>query len=194
MILCLIIFCPKTLSMIVPSEIIEDDIVKVLVNEDGIEDEMYAVVAMNTGKTLGLYYLNPTESVYKSACIYSLDRTEMSPAPYDSLMEHYPTGTTFEDLAMKRMAQDGDMYAFYSEIDIEYSDSDIHEMHLESDTDSEMADFIVPDSEVEGQNIVPPDYASIDKEWNEWQPSSVGARSFKETVDLIESRVRRLSE
>ena len=194
MILCLIIFCGKTLSMIVPSEIIEDDIVKVLVNEDGVEDEMYAVVAMNTGKTLGLYYLNPTESVYKSACIYSLDKTEMSPAPYDSLMEHYPTGTKFEDLDMKRMNQDDDMYAFYSEIDIEDSDSDIHEMHLESDTDSEMADFIVPDSEVEGQNIVPPDYASIDKEWNEWRPSSLGARSFKETVDLIESRVRRLSE
>jgi len=193
-ILCLIIFCWKTLSMIVPSEIIEDDIVKVLVNEEGVEDEMYAVVAMNTGKTLGLYYLNPTESVYKSACIYSLDKTEMSPAPYDSLMEHYPSGTKFEDLDMKRMDQDGDMYAFYSEIDIEDSDSDIHEMHLESDTDSEMADFIVPDSEVEGQNIVPPDYASIDKEWNEWQPSSVGARSFKETVDLIESRVRGLSE
>ena len=194
MILCLIIFCGKTLSMIVPSEIIEDDIVKVLVNEEGVEDEMYAVVAMNTGKTLGLYYLNPTESVYKSACIYSLDKTEMSPAPYDSLMEHYPTGTKFEDLDMKRMNESGDMYAFYSEIDIEDSDSDIHEMHLESDTDSEMADFIVPDSEVEGQNIVPPDYASIDKEWNEWQPSSLGARSFKETVDLIESRVRRLSE
>ena len=194
MILCLIIFCGKTLSMIVPSEIIEDDIVKVLVNEEGVEDEMYAVVAMNTGRTLGLYYLNPTESVYKSACIYSLDKTEMSPAPYDSLMEHYPTGTKFEDLDMKRMNESGDMYAFYSEIDIEDSDSDIHEMHLESDTDSEMADFIVPDSEVEGQNIVPPDYASIDKEWNEWQPSSLGARSFKETVDLIESRVRRLSE
>ena len=194
MILCLIIFCGKTLSMIVPSEIIEDDIVKVLVNEEGVEDEMYAVVAMNTGKTLGLYYLNPTESVYKSACIYSLDKTEMSPAPYDSLMEHYPTGTKFEDLDMKRMDESGNMYAFYSEIDVEDSDSDIHEMHLESDTDSEMADFIVPDSEVEGQNIVPPDYASIDREWNEWQPSSLGARSFKETVDLIESRVRRLSE
>ena len=194
MILCLIIFCGKTLSMIVPSEIIEDDIVKVLVNEEGVEDEMYAVVAMNTGKTLGLYYLNPTESVYKSACIYSLDKTEMSPAPYDSLMEHYTTGTKFEDLDMKRMDESGNMYAFYSEIDVEDSDSDIHEMHLESDTDSEMADFIVPDSEVEGQNIVPPDYASIDKEWNEWQPSSLGARSFKETVDLIESRVRRLSE
>lgn len=194
MILSLIIFCRKTLSMIVPSDIIQDDIVKVLVNEDGVEDEMYAVVAMNTGRTLGLHYLNPTESVYKSACIYSVDTSELSPAPYDSLMEHYPTGTKFEDLDMKRMGEEGDMYAFYSEIDIEDSDSEIHEMHLESDTDSEMADFIVPDSEVQGLNIQPPDYASIDKDWNEWQPSSAGARSFKETIDLIESRVRRLSE
>ena len=40
MILSLIIFCEKTLSMIVPSEIIEDDIVKLLVNEDDIEDEI----------------------------------------------------------------------------------------------------------------------------------------------------------
>ena len=46
--------------MIVPTEINQDDIVKVLVNEDGIEDEMYGVVAMNTGLTLGLHYLNPT--------------------------------------------------------------------------------------------------------------------------------------
>jgi hypothetical protein len=39
--------------MIVPSEINEDDIVKLLVNEDGIEDEMYGVVGMNTGGPLG---------------------------------------------------------------------------------------------------------------------------------------------
>ena len=179
--------------MIVPSEINQDDIVKVLVNEDGIEDEMFAVVAMNTGRTLGLHYLNPTESVYKTACVYKIDTNEMCPAPYDSLMEHYPTGTTLEDLEMKRVQTDPDMYAFYSEIDMDDSDSDIHEMHLESDTDSEMADFIVPDSEVEGQDL-PPDYASIDKEWNEWKPSSAGARSFKETIDMIENRVRRLSE
>jgi hypothetical protein len=38
--------------MIVPSEIIQDDIVKVIVNEDGMEDQMYGVVAMNTGLTL----------------------------------------------------------------------------------------------------------------------------------------------
>lgn len=192
MILSLIIFCPKTLSMIVPSEINQDDIVKVLVNEDGVEDEMLAVVAMNTGNTLGLYYLNPTESIYKSSCVYKIDRNEMSPAPYESVMEHHPSGTTFADLEMKSLGTD--MYSYYSEIDIDESDSEIHEMHLESDTDSEMADFIVPDSEVEGQNIVPPDYASIDKEWNEWKPSSLGAKNFKDTIDSIETRVRRLSE
>ena len=87
-----------------------------------------------------------------------------------------------------------DMFAYYSEIDIEESDSEVHDTLLESDTDSEMADFIVPDSEVEGQTILPADYATIDKEWEEWKPSSVGARGFKNTIDLIESRVRRLSQ
>ena len=46
--------------MIVPSEIVQDDIVKLLVNEDNLEDEMFAVVGMNTGLTLGVKYLNPT--------------------------------------------------------------------------------------------------------------------------------------
>jgi hypothetical protein len=48
--------------MIVPSEIIENDIVKVLVNEDGVEDEMYGIVGMNTGNTIGLRYLIPLNS------------------------------------------------------------------------------------------------------------------------------------
>ena len=187
----MIIFCLKTLSMIVPSEINQDDIVKVLVNEDGIEDTMYAVVAMNTGKTLGLHYLNPTESVYKSACVYKVDEGDMYPAPYDSLMEHYPQGTTFEDLEMKRV--DVDMFSFYSEIDVEDTDSDIHELNVDTETDSEMEGFIVSDSEMEGQDIAPPGFAEIDKQWDEWKPSTPGASSFKETIDLIENRIRRLS-
>ena len=191
MILSLIIFCLKTLSMIVPSEINQDDIVKVLVNEDGIEDMMYAVVAMNTGKTLGLHYLNPTESVYKSACVYKVDEGDMCPAPYDSLMEHYPQGTTFEDLEMKRV--DVDMFSFYSEIDVEDTDSDIHELNVDTETDSEMEGFIVSDTEMEGQDIAPPGFAEIDKQWDEWKPSTPGASSFKETINLIENRIRRLS-
>mgnify|MGYP006088539985 FL=1 len=184
MILSLIIFCWKTLSMIVPSEIVQDDIVKLLVNEDNLEDEMFAVVGMNTGLTLGVKYLNPTELIYKSACVYKLDEDELSPAPYESVMEHYPSETTFSDLEMKSLGQG--MYAYLEEIDIEDSDSDIYD----EVTDSEMEDFIVSDSEVEGQVIPPANHASIDKEWNEWKPTSPGARSFKERIDAIETMAK----
>jgi hypothetical protein len=184
-ILSLIIFCLKTLSMIVPSDIIQDDIVKLLVNEDDLEDEMFAVVGMNTGLTLGVQYLNPTELIYKSACVYQLEDGDLNPAPYESVMEHYPSGTSFEDLEMKSLGDK--MYAYISEIDIEDSDSDIYD---ENESDSEMNDFIVPDDEIDGEVIPPPNYKSIDKEWNEWKPTSPGARSFKETVDTIEAMAK----
>ena len=181
----MIIFCLKTLSMIVPSEIIQDDIVKLLVNEDDMEDEMFAVVGMNTGLTLGVKYLNPTELIYKSACVYQLEDGDLNPAPYESLMEHHPSGTTFEDLEMKSLGNG--MFAYLSEIDIEDSDSEIYD---DNETDSEMEDFIVPDDEIDGQVIPPPNHASIDKEWNEWKPTSPGARSFKERVDAIEAMAK----
>jgi hypothetical protein len=170
--------------MIVPSEIIQDDIIKLLVNEDDLEDEMFAVVGMNTGLTLGVHYLNPTELIYKSACVYKLEDGDLSPAPYESVMEHYPSGTTFMDLEMKSL---GDrMYAYLSEIDIEDSDSDIYD----EGTDSEMEDFIVPDDVIDGPVTLPPNHSSIDKEWNDWKPTSPGARSFKETVDAIEAMAK----
>jgi len=171
--------------MIVPSEILENDIVKLLVNEDGIEDDFFAVVGMNTGLTLGVWYLNPTELIYKSACVYQLEDGDMNAAPYESVMEHYPSGTTFEDLEMKSLGNR--MYAYLDEIDIEDSDSEIYD---EDESDSEMDDFIVPDDEIDGQVIPPSDYKSIDKEWNEWKPSTPGARSFKDTVDAIEALAR----
>lgn len=173
--------------MIVPSEIIQDDIVKLLVNEDGMEDQMYGVVGMNTGLTLGIYYLNPTELIYKSACVYRLDRDELFPAPYESVIEHHPSGTTFMDLEMKSLGTD--MFAYYSEIDIEDTDSEICD---EGETDSEMADFIVSDTEMEGSP--PPDHKSVDKAWAEWKPSTSGGRSFKDTIDMIEMRTRSLSQ
>jgi hypothetical protein len=173
--------------MIVPKEINENDIVKLLVNEEGMEEEMYGVVAMNTGLTLGMYYLNPTEMFYKSACVYKLNDEEMCPAPYESVMEHYPTGTTFEDLEMKPLGTN--MFAYYSEIDVEDSDSEMYEEGGESESD--LSGFVVSDTDIEGSP--PPDYKEIDKEWNEWEPSTSGGRSFKETIDAIELRVRHLS-
>jgi len=171
--------------MIVPSEITENDIVKLLVNEDDVEDDFLAVVGMNTGLVLGVRYLNPTELIYKSACVYQLEDGDMNPAPYESVMEHYPSGTTFEDLEFK-MIKDG-LYANLNEIDIEDSDSEIYD---EDESDSEMDDFIVPDNEIDGKVIPPSDYKTIDKEWNAWEPRSPGARSFKETVDAIEAMAK----
>ena len=171
--------------MIVPSDIIQDDIVKLLVNEDDMEDEMLAVVGMNTGLTLGVKYLNPTELIYKSACVYQLEDGDLNPAPYESLMEHHPSGTTFKDLEMKSLGNG--MFAYLSEIDIEDSDSEIYD---DDESDSEMDGFIVPDNEIDGEVIPPPNQASIDKDWNEWTPSSPGARSFKERVDAIEAMAK----
>jgi hypothetical protein len=177
--------------MIVPTEIIKNDIVKVLVNEDGIEDQMYGVVGMNTGNNLGLKYLSPTDLIYKSACVYKLDDEELLPAPYESIMEHFMSGTTFEDLEMKSLGMN--RFAFYSEIDIEDSDSEIYDE--DGDDESDLDGFIVSDSEIVGQDIpLPPDHESIDKEWNEWEPTTSGGKSFKETINSIETRVRRLSE
>ena len=190
MILSLIIFCPKTLSMIVPSEIIENDIVKVLVNEDGVEDEMYGIVGMNTGNTIGLRYLNPTELFYKSACVYELEHETLSPVPYESLMEHYPSGTRFEDLEMKALGIG--QYVMYSEIDMEDTDSDIYDEG--GDDESDLEGFVVSDSEIVGQDIpLPPGHQAIDREWNAWEPTTSGGKSFKETVDMIETNIRHLS-
>ena len=134
--------------MIVPSEILENDIVKLLVNEDDIEDEMFGLVGMNTGLVLGVRYLNPTELIYKSACVYQLEDGDMSPAPYESVMEHYPSGTTFEDLEMKSLGNG--MYAYLAEIDVEDSDSEIYD---EDESDSEMDDFIVPMTTLTGKSF-----------------------------------------
>jgi len=178
----LIIFCPKTLSMISRESIFQDDIIKLLVNEDGTEDEMYALVGMNTGNTLGVSYLSPTNKIYKSACVYQLESGNLNPAPFESVFEHYPSGTAFTDLGMKMVGIN--MYSLYDEIDVEDVDSDVYEDHDDSDTDSEMADFVVPD---DGIPIgPPPGHELIDKEWEEWKPSTPGARSFKETIDMIE--------
>ena len=67
--------------MIVPSEIIENDIIKALVNEDDVEEEMYGVVAMNTGNVLGVHYLSQTEKIYKSACVFEIGSGYMNPVP-----------------------------------------------------------------------------------------------------------------
>lgn len=162
-----------------------NDICKILVNEDGVEDEMFGLVAANTGRTLGMHYLNPTEMTYKSACVYRLDDSETYPAPYESVMEHWPTGTTFEDLDLKPLGSN--LFAYFSEINPMDDDSVIYDQG--SDADTSLSGFIVSDDSSEV--FLPLDHQEVDSAWNEWEPTTSGGRSFKETVDLIEDRLRR---
>jgi len=167
--------------MILSAEIKKGDIVKAVVKEGDseTEEEALGVVEMNTGRTLGVRFLSPTDKFYKSACVYQLDE-EMTATPYESLFEHYPEGRLV-DLEMKDLGDD--QYVFYAEVDIEDDNSDI----WEDESDSDMDDFIVSDSEdVDGVVEPPPGHIEIDKAWDEWKPNTPGARSFKDTVDMIE--------
>ena len=55
------------------SEIYENEIVKVLCKEDDVEEDLYAMVTMNTGRVLGVRYLTATDKIYKSATCYELE-------------------------------------------------------------------------------------------------------------------------
>ena len=73
------------------------------------------------------------------------------------------------------------------EIDSE-EDSDIID---ESDDDgSDLRDFIVSDSEIDGVVIPPSNSRIIDKEWKEWEPRSPGSLRYKQMVDNIETIAR----
>lgn len=85
------------------------------------------------------------------------------------------------------------MFAYYAEIDIQDSDSDLYDEGV--DDESDLEGFVVSDSEIVGQDIpLPPGHQTIDKEWDEWEPTTSGGKSFKDTINSIENRVRRLSE
>lgn len=164
------------------SEIHEHEIIKVFAKEDDVEEELYAVVTMNTGRVLGVRYLTATDKIYKGATCYHVEE-ETQPVPPESLMEHYPGPITFEDLEYKMV--DVDLYVRVMDIDVEDDDSEI----WEDDDDESDLSFVVSDDEDEARDL-PADHASIDREWHSWHPNTPGARSFKNTVDMIEARER----
>ncbi|AUT19109.1 hypothetical protein DSLPV1_138 [Dishui lake phycodnavirus 1] len=162
-------------------EIHENEIVKVFCKEDDVEEDLYAVVTMNTGRVLGVRYLTATDKIYKSATCYQLEEETQGVSP-ESLLEHYPE-TTLEDLDYKMV--DHDLYVRIMDIDVEDDNSEI----WEDDDDESDLSFVVSDDMDEAGDL-PPDHEVIDREWNSWQPSTFGSRSFKDTVDMIEARER----
>ena len=163
--------------MINISEIQPGDLVRVLVNLEDIEDELYANVKENNEDYLVVSYYSETSMTYKGARIHEYEEDKDELVQCENISEHHQSPEYF-------MKIKHNLYAMIDEID-----SDIEsEIIDESDDDgSDLEDFIVPDKEVDGMIIPPPNNATIDKEWNEWEPRSPGSIRFKETVNAIET-------
>jgi TusA-related sulfurtransferase len=170
----------KTLIMINISEIQPGELIKVLVNlEDDIEDEIYAKVKENNRDYVVVSYYTETSMTYKGARLYELeDNDEL--VQEENLSEHHQSNNYFKNVK-------DNLYCMIDEIDSE-EESDI--IDESDDSGSDLEDFIVSDSEVDGIVIPPSNYRVIDKEWKEWEPRSPGSLRYKQMVDNIESIAR----
>ena len=159
------------------SEIQPGDLIRVLVNLEDIEDEMYAKVKENNKDYLVVSYYSETSMMYKGARIHEYEDDKDELVQIDNLSEHHQAPDYFTNVK-------DNLYVMIDDID---SDED-SEIYDESDDDgSDLDDFIVPDNQVDGMIIPPSNKAVIDKEWNEWEPRSPGSMRFKETVNAIET-------
>ena len=168
--------------MITPQEIYPHEVIKVLVDFDGVEEELYAKVLRNDDINLVVTYLSPTSKIYKGACVYSFE-SSVERVNFDSISEHYAGVIDITDIDMTQAGKN--MFVFEREIDSEIEDESDEEDQYESD-------FVVSDGEESpsGRATVPPDHQEVDKNWNEWQPSTSGGRHFKSVIDAIDCRVR----
>ena len=162
-------------------EIQPGDLVRVLVNiEDDIEDELYARVKENKEDYLVVSYYSETSLTYKCARLYELDETKDELVQSENISEHHQSPNYFTNVK-------DNLYAMIDDID---SDEDSEIVDDSDDEGSDLEDFIVPDDEVDGMVIPPPNNATIDKEWNEWEPRSPGSMRFKEMVNNIETQAK----
>ena len=163
--------------MITLEDIKPNDIIKVLVKDDDMEEELYAVVTDVFTTCLSARYYISTSLMYRGTNLYRLEEEE-NPLEPCSITEHYIEGTTpFESKE--------DMVYLPEEIDEEIETSDVEDM---SEDEYEEDDFVVDDDETMGE--LPPDHREIDNNWNAWVPPTPGARNFKAVVDRIETLAR----
>jgi len=164
--------------MIIPSEIKPNETVKILCNYEDVEEELYALVVDVFTTTLEVRYFLPTSKFYKGAPIYQLS-DDTDPVAFESLVEHY-----IEESPLTLVRDN----MYYDSSEETNSESSIEDM---SDSDCESEDsFVVPDDEVDGEVNLPPDHREVDREWEAWRPSTVGAKKFKDTVDRLEAFAR----
>jgi len=174
------IFCLISLDMIAISEIYSGDLIKILVNVEDVEDEIYAVVQENCEDYLIVKYYSETSLIYKDAQVYTLD-DDTNILRGDSVCEHHQDGDTIF-MHIKEA-----LYVILDEINMD-ADSEILD---DSDSDeTDLSGFVVSDSELEGRIELPPGYETIDAMWSDWKPSSPGSSRFKDMVDRIETQAK----
>lgn len=155
-------------------EISPGDLLKILVVEEDVEIETWALVKENRDDYLVIHYFEDTSLVYKYARLLKLS-TQDELIRAESICEHHYKNflvNVKEDLWAEPRDIDSDQESFI------YDESD------ESEDDS----FIVSDSEpIEGWVEPPENHREIDKAWEEWIPTTRGASTFKDTVDSLEA-------
>lgn len=172
--------------MIAFQEIEEGEVVKALVNFNDVEEELFARVYANKGTFLEVKYLLPTEKHWKGACAYELDETMELLEP-EALVEHYPGVLLFDEVDGIRRIPHTPYYFFASEARNLGGDSDSEE-EVQGGSDDEGSWYTDEEGDEGPQEHwePPPDHREVDQAWREWQPTTSGAKRFKERVDLIE--------
>lgn len=169
-------------------DIEEGEIVKILVNMNDIEEELYARVYKHTGNFLQVRYLVPTEKTWKGACVYELDESNELIEP-ENICEHYQGNILFDEIDGIQKIPRTPYYYFQEEKNDDDSDDEVVSEDEEDGYEID-GEFCVDDNVIDAPIELPPDHARIDTEWNEWQPQTAGAKRFKERVDLIEQLAR----
>jgi hypothetical protein len=167
--------------MIIFDEIKVGDIIKVLVNMDDIEEELYAKVTYNSGTCLEVTYLVPTSKIYKGTTLYEFEE-DHNLVESCNITEHYERND-LSDIMVKIPKT-----PYYYLIDEEHSIDESDSSSIVDSEDSDSDDSFIADDDEEGDP--PPDAEEIDREWNQWNPTTPGAKRFKDTVDLIEYHAR----
>ena len=165
------------------------EVIKVLVEDEGVTEDYWAKVVSNEGTHLLVTYLTPTSQIYKDACVYMFD-SHVSRVEFESLIEHHEGVKTIVDIGWRNVGTN--MWVEEEEVDDSVTTSDVEDMsddEMDELLHQSMQDFVVPD-DLRGVEL-PPDHKEVDEKWDKWKPSSQGAQHFKDTVDRIEERVRR---
>lgn len=176
--------------MIKLEDIKAGNILKVLLNLDDIEEEHYARVCSVYDTFILVRYLLATEKNYENDCVYEEDGTD-EVVELSSICEHYPDTNNYTDVdGIQKIAQTP--YYIFRDHPPESTDESSWETASSEDQDSYVEDdFCTHDDNMPSP---PPGHKEIDREWDAWEPTSRGARRFKERVDLIEQAVRQHRE